>query len=104
MSLNTPLHHRECSSAKYVCESHCLSLAYIELDLLPQLLLKLIIVGELRTRLLRHLGDRQVVVGAGVECQEHTTELRWERNGRALDRKLSHSLSLSGASISPGKI
>ena len=39
----------------------------IQSNLLPQLLLKLIIVGELRTRLLRHLGDSQVV-GVGVEC------------------------------------
>ena len=59
-------HRFTTENAPLQCQSHVRALLDIS-HLLAQLLLKLIIVGELRTRLLRHLGDSQVV-GVGVEC------------------------------------
>ena len=62
--------HTSSPQRMLLCNKILLSLSHREVvssNLLSKLLLKLIVVGELRTRLLRHLGDSQVV-GVGVEC------------------------------------
>ena len=84
-------HRFTTENAPLKCQSHVRALLDIS-HLLAQLLLKLIIVGKLGTRLLRHLGDRQAV---GVESVQHATELRWQGNGRQKIVKLAGNFYLS---------